>query len=74
MDTSDVDMTYHVMPEWSRALALIAQSPVWDGQQQAKDAFMDAAERYSGYPQLPPHLKVIYRNAERALPHPQRHS
>ncbi len=56
-----------VPPEWSHALALIAQSPIWDGEQIAKSAYMDAAEHYNSYDELPRDLKATYKRAERAL-------
>ena len=59
-----------IAPEWSHELALLAQSPVWNGLrgQKAKDAFMDEAARYDSYDELPTHLKSIYRKAYRQLP------
>lgn len=56
-------------PQWSRALALICQSPIWDSfaGQTALQQFVAEAERYASYDELPPHLKAIYRKAERAL-------
>lgn len=59
-----------ISPEWSHALAVVAQSPIWNGQrgQKAKDAFMDEAERYASYDDLPPRLKAVYQKAARKLP------
>lgn len=68
--------TRMIPPAWSRQLALICQSPLWQSPQgiTAKDDFINEAERYTSYNELPPRLKALYRKAERALPHPQRQS
>jgi len=59
-----------VSPDWSHELALLAQSPMWEGVrgQQAKNAFMDEAEGYGSYEALPPRLQRVYEHAASRLP------
>lgn len=58
-----------ISPAWSHELATIAQSPLWVGArgQQAKDIFMDEAERYGSYDELPARLQRVYQRAARQL-------
>jgi hypothetical protein len=60
-------------PEWSHALALVCQSPLWRGLEgiDRKEAFVDEASSYASYDDLPPRLQAIYQAAARQL-HGQR--
>lgn len=58
-----------ITPEWSRALALVGLSPFWRGVVGAKqrDTFFEAASVYPTYDALPPRLKAMFIEAQRAM-------
>ncbi len=55
-------------PEWSRDLAVVGSSPYFRGEAGWKrwDAFLEQAEQYATYDDLPPELKAIYDKARAA--------
>ena len=61
-------------PEWSRALAVACQSPIWRGLtgMERKAAFVEAASQYATYDEMPHDLQMLYDRATRRLRSPRR--
>lgn len=55
--------------QWSRQLALLCQSSIWQGAKgrDRKDAFIEQMERYANYAALPPRLKATYKRVVREI-------